>query len=38
MLGRDELAEVATAFGVAEDQVRRDDLISHVLIALGSMT
>jgi len=37
MLGRDELAEVATAFGVAEDQVRRDHLISHVLIALGSL-
>lgn len=34
MLEQDELAAVADRFGVAEDQVRRDHLISHVLAAL----
>lgn len=34
MLEQDELAAVAHRFGVAEDQVRRDHLISHVLAAL----
>jgi hypothetical protein len=34
MLDLDELAETSSAFGVAEDQVRRDHLISHILVAL----
>lgn len=34
MLEHDELVTVADMFGVAEDQVRRDHLISHVLAAL----
>ncbi|GGU67624.1 nucleotidyl transferase AbiEii/AbiGii toxin family protein [Lentzea flava] len=34
MLEHDELVAVAEEFGVAEDQVRRDHLISHVLAAL----
>lgn len=34
MLEHDELAAVADIFGVAEDQVRRDHLISHVLATL----
>jgi predicted nucleotidyltransferase component of viral defense system len=34
MLELDDLAETSSAFGVAEDQVRRDHLISHILVAL----
>jgi predicted nucleotidyltransferase component of viral defense system len=34
VLEQDELVAVADLFGVAEDQVRRDHLISHVLAAL----
>ena len=34
MLERDELAETAATFGVAEEQVLRDHLISHVLSSL----
>lgn len=34
MLEHEELAAVAGMFGVAEDQVRRDHLISHVLAVL----
>lgn len=37
MLEPDELAAVASAYGVAEAQVRRDHLISHVLLALSAM-
>ncbi len=35
MLDHEELVEVADMFGVAEDQVRRDHLISHVLAGLS---
>jgi hypothetical protein len=31
MLERDELVEMTAGFGVAEEQVVRDHLISHVL-------
>lgn len=34
MLELDELVAVADRFGVAEEQVRRDHLISHVLASL----
>lgn len=37
MLDPDELAAVASTYGVAESQVRRDHLISHVLLALSAM-
>lgn len=37
MLDPAELVATAGAFGVAEDQVRRDHLISHVLVALGRL-
>lgn len=37
MLGREELAHWSAAFGVADEQVRRDHLISHVLAALGEL-
>jgi predicted nucleotidyltransferase component of viral defense system len=37
MLELDELADVASTFGVTEEQVRRDHLISHVLVALESL-
>jgi predicted nucleotidyltransferase component of viral defense system len=37
MLEGDELADIAAAFGVAEDQVRRDHLISHLLHALAQL-
>lgn len=37
MLDPRELAEVATAFGVSDEQVRRDHLISHVLAALSDL-
>jgi hypothetical protein len=37
MLEPDELADMAAAFGVAEDQVRRDHLISHLLFALAQL-
>jgi hypothetical protein len=37
MLEPGELATVASAYGVAENQVRRDHLISHVLLALSTM-
>jgi len=37
VLEHDELVAVADMFGVAEDQVRRDHLISHVLAALPGM-
>lgn len=36
MLNPDELDHVAATFGAAEDQVRRDHLISHVLAALST--
>lgn len=36
MLEPQELADVADQFGVAEHQVRRDHLISHVLAAIGA--
>jgi predicted nucleotidyltransferase component of viral defense system len=32
-----ELAEVAAAFGVADAQVRRDHLVSHVLVAIADL-
>ncbi|SDG78826.1 Predicted nucleotidyltransferase component of viral defense system [Lentzea fradiae] len=38
MLDQDELMAVADSFGVAEDQVRRDHLISHVLAHLAETT
>ena len=34
MLDQEELIAVADRFGVAEEQVRRDHLISHVLAVL----
>lgn len=37
MLDQQELSRTASAFGVAEDQVRRDHLISHILAALASL-
>ncbi|GAA3631732.1 hypothetical protein GCM10022267_18340 [Lentzea roselyniae] len=37
MLEHDELVAVADRFGVAEDQVLRDHLISHVLAALAEV-
>ena len=37
MLDPRELAEVAAAFGVADEQVRRDHLISHVLTAVADL-
>jgi predicted nucleotidyltransferase component of viral defense system len=37
MLERDELVETAAVFGVAEEQVVRDHLISHVLFALADL-
>ena len=37
MLDLRELAQVATAFGVSDEQVRRDHLISHVLTALSDL-
>ena len=37
MLDPRELAETAAAFGVADEQVRRDHLISHVLAALSEL-
>lgn len=37
MLDPRELAEVAAAFGVADEQVRRDHLISHVLAAVADL-
>jgi predicted nucleotidyltransferase component of viral defense system len=37
MLDPRELAEIAAAFGVADEQVRRDHLISHVLAALSDL-
>jgi len=37
MLSRAELVEVASRFGVAEEQVRRDHLISHLLRAIASL-
>jgi hypothetical protein len=37
MLGRSELAHWTTVFGVADEQVRRDHVISHVLAALSSL-
>lgn len=36
MLSRTELTRTAAEFGVAEDQVRRDHLISHVLHAVAT--
>ena len=36
MLESDELVTVASAYGVADGQVRRDHLISHVLLALST--
>lgn len=37
MLDATDLVEVVTAFGVAEDQVRRDHLISHILRATAEL-
>jgi predicted nucleotidyltransferase component of viral defense system len=37
MLEPAEIATVASTYGVAENQVRRDHLISHVLLALSTM-
>ena len=37
MLDPGELADVAAAFGVADEQVRRDHLISHVLAGLADL-
>jgi len=37
MLEVSELAEVAAAFGVSDEQVRKDHLISHVLHALAQL-
>lgn len=37
MLDPDELRAVAARFGVGEDQVRRDHLVSHVLAALPAL-
>jgi predicted nucleotidyltransferase component of viral defense system len=37
MLEPDELSAVASEYGVAEGQVRRDHLISHILLALSAM-
>jgi hypothetical protein len=37
MLTADDLATTAARFGVADDQVRRDHLISHLLAALGTL-
>lgn len=37
MLDPRELREVAERFGVAEDQVRRDHLVSHVLAAIARL-
>lgn len=37
MLDPQELSRTASAFGVAEEQVRRDHLISHILAALASL-
>lgn len=37
MLDGDELADVASAFGVDETQVRRDHLVSHILDALATL-
>lgn len=36
MLDREDLAAVSAAYGVAEEQVRRDHLIGHVLAAIAS--
>lgn len=38
MLDPQELSRTASAFGVAEEQVRRDHLISHILAALAVWT
>lgn len=37
MLGRNELARWAATFGVADEQVRRDHLITHILAAVATM-
>ena len=37
VLDPQELSRTASAFGVTEDQVRRDHLISHILAALASL-
>lgn len=37
MLEHDELIAVADQFGVAEEHVRRDHLISHVLASLSQI-
>lgn len=37
MLGRKELARWAATFGVADEQVRRDHVISHILGAVATM-
>jgi hypothetical protein len=37
MLRRDELARWAGTFGVADEQIRRDHLISHILVALATL-
>jgi predicted nucleotidyltransferase component of viral defense system len=37
MLDPQELAAAAAAFGVADEQVRRDHLISHILVAIADL-
>ena len=36
MIGEHEVVEAAEAFGVSEHQVRRDHLVSHLLVALAA--
>jgi predicted nucleotidyltransferase component of viral defense system len=36
MLGRSELAHWAARFGVADDQIRRDHVITHILVSLAA--
>jgi hypothetical protein len=37
MLRRDELRHWAGIFGVADEQVRRDHMISHILVAVATL-
>lgn len=37
MLLRDEIRRWATVFGAADEQIRRDHLISHILVALAGL-
>jgi hypothetical protein len=36
MLGRSELAHWAARFGVPDDQIRRDHVITHILVSLAA--